>query len=127
LFARWIPGESGLLPATDEAYCAPTIDWGYYWFVLAELHGCQFESGGENFVCYVTHAPTRCNYWHFELHFHNQHGDVYYLESKQRRKVAPRIRAWLQDYALAYPPAAALAVPKWPEDVYMAAATSMPD
>ena len=76
---------------------------------------------GEKFTCHIHHAPTRYNYWHFELHFHNQAGDVFLLEPKLRKKVAPKLRAWLQDYVhtthLEPPPAAV----KWPEVIYRTA------
>lgn len=121
LTSAWQPGETGIRPAADEAECTPATHWGYYWLLLQEVHGCEFESIGEKFTCHIHHAPTRCNYWHFELHFHNQTGDVFLLEPKLRKKVAPKLRAWLQDYVhtthLEPPPAAV----KWPEVIYRTA------
>ena len=114
----WQPGLPGQCPSPEEAECVAADKWGYYWLLLAELHECSFTSIGEEFVCRVCHAPTRCNYWHFELHFHNRTGDVYALDSKQRKKVAPRLRAWLQDYVQTHPPQTPSIVPAWPESAY---------
>lgn len=119
LASPWSPGEPGLVPTAEQAERLPATEWDYYWMLLAELHDCEFESIGELFTCKVSHAPTRSNYWHFELHFHNQAGDVYLLESKQRKKVAPKIRAWLQDYVYTSPPQSAPSAVEWSETVYL--------
>ncbi|WP_375417293.1 hypothetical protein [uncultured Hymenobacter sp.] len=121
LASTWQPGEIGQQPSTEEAECVAAENWGYYWLHVAELHECAFTSIGENFICRVCHAPTRCNYWHFELHFHNSTGDVYYLEPKQRKKVAPKLRAWLQDFVHTYPLEAAPTAGFWPEIIYITA------
>lgn len=118
LTGAWQPGEAGILPAAGEAECTSASYWGYYWLLLREVDGCGFESVGEMFTCYVRHAPTRCNYWHFELHFHNQAGDVYLLETKQRKKVAPKLRAWLQDYVHTSPHELPPTAGPWPHAVY---------
>lgn len=108
----------GQFPEPAEAVCQPDGQWGYYWLSLVELHNCQFTSIGEIFNCYVCHAPTRSNYWHFELHFHTADGDVYALDPKQRKKVAPKIRAWLQDYVYTHPPLSVPAIAVWPVELY---------
>ena len=119
LVSSWVPGEAGHHPGSAEATLLPPGTWGYYWLAVSELHNCAFESIGETFTCRVCHAPTRSNYWHFELHFYMQTGDVYLLETKQRKKVAPKLRAWLQDYVHTNPPENAPAAVKWPETVYV--------
>lgn len=125
-YAPWEPGQQGLLPTSEEAECLPVTEWGYCWLPLQEINGCRFISGEETFVCLACHAPTRCNYWHFELHFHNEQGDVYNLGPSQRKKVARKIRAWLQDYVLTQPPEILPVIPPWPEDVYKTDGAIMP-
>lgn len=124
LAASWQPGELGQLPTADQAQCLPLTEWGYYWLLVGELHNCEFDSGGEVFTCQVCHAPTRSNYWHFELHFYTKAGDVYSLEDKQRKKVAPKIRAWLQDYVYTHPPEAVPSIAAWPESLYISSQLS---
>ena len=126
LLAAWQPGADGQLPAPEEAFCLSKDQWGYYWLALAELHECRFSSIGEAFTCYVCHAPTCSNYWHFELHFHTAEGDVYALDSKRRKKVAPKIRAWLQDYACTQPPLSAPPAVDWPTALYTVAQSTDP-
>jgi hypothetical protein len=92
----WEEGEEGLSPQEGEAEYKEPTTWNYYWLDIQDVHGVSFTSSGKQFTCCVCHKPTLCNYWHFELHFHDANGIVVsQMSSNQKGKAARSIRPWL--------------------------------
>jgi hypothetical protein len=84
------------MPQQGEAGYKAIGTWKYYWLDIRDLHGVSFVGSGKQYTCCVCHKPTYCNYWYFELHFHDETGAVVSQMSKSRiEKAARRIRPWL--------------------------------
>lgn len=122
LFADWKEGETGLMPQPGEYEYKAAGTWNYYWLDIRDLHGVSFVGAGKQYTCCVCHKPTRSNYWHFELHFHDEDGAVVsQMSSGQKGKAAKRIRPWLIEQVKTAPPEAVPAFDFWPEALYTGA------
>lgn len=122
LFADWKEGETGLMPQPGEYEYKAAGTWNYYWLDIRDLHGVSFVGAGKQYTCCVCHKPTRSNYWHFELHFHDEDGAVVsQMSSGQKGKAAKRIRPWLIEQVKTAPPEAVPAFDFWPEPLYTGA------
>ena len=120
LYEYWQLGEAGLMPQPDEVEYKEERTWNYYWLDIRDLHGVTFKVTGKEYTCCVCHKPTRCNYWHFELHFHDEAGAaVSQMSRGQIDKAARRIRPWLIERVKTAPPKAMPAFGAWPDALYM--------
>ena len=122
LYADWQEGGTGLMPQLEEYEYKPLETWNYYWLDIGDLHGVSFAGSGNQYTCCVCHKPTRSNYWHFELHFHDEDGAVVSnMSSSQKSKAAKRIRPWLIEQVKTAPPQAVPAFGTWPNTIYTTA------
>jgi hypothetical protein len=122
LYTYWQEGEQGLLPQVEEAEYKEPGTWNYYWLDIRDLHGVSFVGAGKQYTCCVCHKPTRCNYWHFELHFHDETGAVVAQMSRgQIDKAARRIRPWLIEQVKTAPPESVPTYGPWKSSLYSSA------
>ncbi|QNE38589.1 hypothetical protein F1C16_02990 [Hymenobacter sp. NBH84] len=70
---EWQTGEEGRVPSEQEYYCEAQP--GYWRISIKWLHGRKFTVDGKEYKCSIKHAPTVCNYWHFELHVCDPEGN----------------------------------------------------
>lgn len=73
-YQEWRAGKDGILPTDKEAIHPGPRNWGYFWIPLQKIHKQKFTVGPKTYECVVVHKPTMVNYWHFELHFIDEHG-----------------------------------------------------
>lgn len=61
--------------------------------ILQQSTGVQFQ-----FICKVDHKPTRCNFWHFEIHWENKNnGARVHIDNNKIRGVPKTVASQMRD------------------------------
>ena len=99
LNGKWRQGDEPEVPNVPEDMRHTTMpEWNFFWLVLDEIHNQEFKGSGHPYRCEVRHCPTRCNYWHYQIHFidlQTSPATDTALFPKHYGRVAERVRPWL--------------------------------
>ena len=128
----WLPPTPVTAPTTAEMDYLPSTAWGVLVLQLEALHGRWFRAATfGDWQAIAMHAPNCWNYWHYEVRFRNQAGQLLH----QYKQHDPRVltnRNWelacegllqsFQEAGLALPLATVTPAALWPQTLFDTAA-----
>jgi len=103
--AVWIEGENVDTPIFEQDF-VHSMDYKFFCLPIDAIHRklkvpfMKGEKSDFEAIACVTHVPTNANFWHFEIHWKDQHGEKIKPESKPqwRKNLASSIKAAIKQY-----------------------------
>lgn len=102
----WMPGDSASVPALHEFQVV--TNHKHYYLPIGEIHNYTDKYFGPNendnpsfeFRVKVVHRPTKCNYWHFELHLSSPDHEIMANKGAWRKAIHSAIADRISEIAI---------------------------